>query len=195
MGMPMLPKTSLYPIAALILAAALASCTEGPGPGSPAMYANLGKGSVSVDPQEALNMLNVYRKRHGLSTLTLDAKLNAAAQEEADAMAKAVKVSHALTPDLTLIKRLERAGYDPVLATENIGAGYYTLAEAFSGWRDSSRHNANMLKEGVTQMGIATQFRGDAKYKVFWSLILAKPDEQKFRQPVSQTRPSALFAQ
>nr|WP_319391800.1 CAP domain-containing protein [uncultured Cohaesibacter sp.] len=191
----MLPKTSLYPVAALILAAALASCAEGPGPGSPAMYANLGKGNVSVDPQEALNMLNAYRKRHGLSTLTLDAKLNAAAQEEADAMAKAVKVSHALTPDLTLIKRLERAGYDPVLATENIGAGYYTLAEAFSGWRDSSRHNANMLKEGMTQMGIATQFRGDAKYKVFWSLILAKPDEQKFQQPVSQTRPSALFAQ
>ncbi|WP_319486441.1 CAP domain-containing protein [uncultured Cohaesibacter sp.] len=191
----MLPKTSLYPIAALILAAALASCAEGPGPGSPSMYANLGKGNVSVDPQEALNMLNVYRKRHGLSTLTLDAKLNAAAQEEADAMAKAAQVSHALTPDLTLIKRLERAGYDPVLATENIGAGYYTLAEAFSGWRDSSRHNANMLKEGVTQMGIATQFRGDAKYKVFWSLILAKPDEQKFQQPVSQTRPSALFAQ
>ena len=181
--------------AAALMALVLAGCSQGPGPSSPAMYANLGRGDVSVDPQEALNMLNAYRKRHGLSTLTLNEKLNEAAQEEADAMAKAVKVSHALTPDLTLIKRLKRAGYDPVLATENIGAGYWTLAEAFSGWRDSSRHNKNMLKEGVTEMGIATQFRGDAKYKVFWSLILAKPDDGINRHPLSQTRPSALFAQ
>ena len=191
----MRPMTKTKMMAAAMATLLVASCSGGPGPSSPAMYDNLGRGDVSVNPQEALNMLNAYRKRHGLSTLTLSEKLNAAAQEEADAMAKAVKVSHALTPDLTLIKRLKRANYDPVLATENIGAGYWTLAEAFSGWRDSRSHNKNMLKEGVTEMGIATQFRGDAKYKVFWSLILAKPDDGINRRPLSQTRPSALFAQ
>ncbi|WP_319412859.1 CAP domain-containing protein [uncultured Cohaesibacter sp.] len=195
----MLPKTKIYPVVAAMLTLLLSSCSQGPDMSSPAMYTNLGQGGVSVDPQEALTILNAYRQKNGLSTLTLSDKLNAAAQEEADAMAKAVKVSHALTPDLTLIKRLERAGYQPVLATENIGAGYYSLAEAFSGWRDSSRHNENMLKPGMTQMGIATQYRGDAKYKVFWSLILAKPDETP-AQPTPagmppQTRPSALFAQ
>ncbi|WP_316862975.1 CAP domain-containing protein [uncultured Cohaesibacter sp.] len=161
---------------------------------SPALYTNLGQGGVSVDPNEALAMLNAYRNRHGLNSLSLDEKLNKAAQEEADAMAGAVKVSHALTPDLTLVKRLRRAGYEPAIATENIGAGYWTLAEAFSGWRDSHRHNANMLREGVTQMGIATQYRENVKYKVFWSLILAKPDEGRGAQPLSQTRPSNLFA-
>ena len=191
-------KTRLKPtlaVAGMVLL--LASCSQGPDLSSPAMYTNLGQGNVSVDPNEALNILNAYRQRNGLSTLTLSEELNKAAQEEADAMAKAAKVSHALTPDLTLIKRLKRAGYDPVLATENIGAGYWTLAEAFSGWRDSPRHNENMLKQGVTQMGIATQFRGNAKYKVFWSLILAKPDEKPAQQPLSQhqTRPSDLFAQ
>ncbi len=191
----MRPMTKTKMIAAAVATLLVASCSNGPGPSSPAMYDNLGRGDVSVNPQAALNMLNAYRQRHGLSTLTLNEKLNEAAQEEADAMAKAVKVSHALTPNLTLIKRLKRAGYDPVLATENIGAGYWTLAEAFSGWRDSRKHNKNMLKKGVTEMGIATQFRGDAKYKVFWSLILAKPDDGINRQPLSQTRPSALFAQ
>ena len=59
---------------------------------------------------------------------------------------------------------------------ENISAGYHTLAEAFSGWRDSPSHRANMLKSGVTRMGIAAVYAPGSKYKVFWALILAAPD-------------------
>lgn len=176
-------------------AVALTGCLESTSPQTPALYTNLGAGNVSVDPQEALSMLNAYRLRNGLNALALSDKLSQAAQEEADAMARAEKVSHALSKDLTLPKRLERAGYDAAIATENISAGYWTLAEAFSGWRDSKRHNENMLREGVTEMGIATQFRGDAKYKVFWSMVLAKPDENPQNNgPLTQTLPSALFA-
>ena len=43
-------------------------------------------------------------------------------------------------------------------AVENVGAGYYTLADAFSGWRDSAPHRANMLNRGVTHMGIAAAY-------------------------------------
>ncbi len=60
---------------------------------------------------------------------------------------------------------------------ENIAAGYHTLAEAFSGWRDSPPHRANMLNASVTRMGIAAVYTPKSKYKVFWSLILAAPDE------------------
>ena len=59
---------------------------------------------------------------------------------------------------------------------ENIGAGYHTLAEAFTGWRDSPGHRDNMLKKGVTKMGIAAVYAPGSKYKVFWTLILAAPD-------------------
>jgi uncharacterized protein YkwD len=52
------------------------------------------------------------------------------------------------------------------------------LAEAFSGWRDSPPHRANMLNGNVTKMGIAAAYAPQSKYKVFWSLILAKPDER-----------------
>ena len=110
-------------------------------------------------------------------------------------MAAANQVSHALTPDRTLEKRLQRVGYDAVIATENIAAGYHTLAEAFSGWRDSRRHNANMLKKGVTQMGIATHYRPNVKYRVFWALVLAKPDETSLASATVQPLPSALLAQ
>jgi uncharacterized protein YkwD len=74
--------------------------------------------------------------------------------------------------------RIQRSGFDAAVAVENIGAGYHTLAEAFSGWRDSPPHRANMLNGNVTKMGIAAAYAPQSKYKVFWSLILARPDER-----------------
>jgi len=64
-------------------------------------------------------------------------------------------------------------------AAENVGAGYHTLAQAFSGWRDSPPHRANMLLKGATRMGIAAAYAPKSKYKVFWALILAEPDERR----------------
>ncbi|MFZ0524808.1 MAG: CAP domain-containing protein, partial [Xanthobacteraceae bacterium] len=74
-------------------------------------------------------------------------------------------------------ERIRKSGFDAAVAVENIGAGYHTLAEAFSGWRDSPPHRANMLNASVTRMGIAAVYAPKSKYKVFWSLILATPDE------------------
>ena len=72
-----------------------------------------------------------------------------------------------------------RPGVGGSVAVENVGAGYHTLAEAFSGWRDSPPHRANMLNRGVTRMGIATAYAPASKYKVFWALILAGPDGRR----------------
>ena len=173
----------------------LAGCSQGPQIAQPIMYDHLNRTGATVNPQEALNILNAYRNKHGLSLLTLSDKLIAAAQEQANAMAAADKVSHTLGRDRTLIKRLNKANYEPDIAVENISAGYWTLAEAFSGWRDSRGHNANMLRKSVTEMGIATSYRPNAKYKVFWTLILAKPYEPKREDSMSQLRPSIRFAQ
>jgi len=62
---------------------------------------------------------------------------------------------------------------------ENVSAGYHTLAEAFSGWRDSPPHRANLLNRGVSRLGIAAAFSPNSKYKVFWALILAGPDGRR----------------
>src|SRR6516162_9600233 len=53
------------------------------------------------------------------------------------------------------------------------------LAQALSGWRDSPPHRANMLLSGATRMGIAAAYAPKSKYKVFWALILAEPDERR----------------
>ena len=75
--------------------------------------------------------------------------------------------------------RLKGGGYRAHTAAENVGAGYHTLAQAFSGWRDSPPHRDNMLLKGATRMGIAAAYSPKSKYKVFWALILAEPEEQR----------------
>ncbi len=64
---------------------------------------------------------------------------------------------------------MKNSGFDAKVAVENISAGYHTLAEAFSGWRDSPPHRANMLNQGATRMGIAAAYAPNSKYKVYWA--------------------------
>ena len=75
--------------------------------------------------------------------------------------------------------RMRKAGLGGSFAVENVGAGYHTLADAFSGWRDSPPHRANMLNRGVTRMGIAAAYAPASKYKVFWALIFAGSDGRR----------------
>ena len=114
-------------------------------------------------------MISLYRANNGASALVVDPALTRAAQAQADAMAREGEVSHGRTP---LGTRLKQHGVDPGAAVENVSAGYYTLAEAFSGWRESRPHNANMLKKDMRRMGIATAFAPGTKYKVYWALVL-----------------------
>ena len=99
------------------------------------------------------------------------------AQSRAQAMAARDKVDHDAKGEFA--RRMKAAGFDSKVAVENISAGYHTLAEAFSGWRDSPPHRANMLKAGVTRIGIAAVYTRNSKYKVFWALILAAPEDAK----------------
>ena len=75
--------------------------------------------------------------------------------------------------------RMRKAGLGGSFAVENVGAGYHTLADAFSGWRDSPPHRANMLNRSVTRMGIAAAYAPASKYKVFWALIFAGSDGRR----------------
>jgi uncharacterized protein YkwD len=95
------------------------------------------------------------------------------AEAQSEVMASQNKLDHDVRAPLA--KRLSASSYPAAVAVENVSAGYHTLAEAFSGWRDSPPHRANMLKNGVTKLGIAASYAPNTKYKVFWTLILAEP--------------------
>lgn len=164
----------------------LAGCLEDRAPTvtkQPAFYDRLDAAAVEVDPAIAASMISGYRQNNGLGAVTVDPALNRLAKQQADAMAAADKVDHSIRGTGSLSRRVSRSGYDAEIAVENIGAGYRTLAEAFSGWRDSPGHRKNMLRAGVTRMGIATAYAPGSKYKVFWSLVLAKPAERRIEGP------------
>jgi uncharacterized protein YkwD len=72
-----------------------------------------------------------------------------------------------------LAQRLTRAGYAPRTAEENVSGGYRTLAEAFSGWRDSPPHDRVMRLQGATHVGVATVHVPGSRYPVYWALVVA----------------------
>jgi uncharacterized protein YkwD len=92
------------------------------------------------------SMISDNRGNNGLGPIIIDADLMPLASEQARATAAGDRMGRAFQ------ERMCKA------AVENVGAGYYTLADAFSGWRDSAPHRANKLNRGVTHMGIAAAY-------------------------------------
>jgi uncharacterized protein YkwD len=160
------------------LMAALGGCADnGPPSGQPSFYIDLATTDAALDANAAQSMISGYRGNNGLGAVTLDPELMRLAGEQARVMAAHDKLDHDVGRPFQ--DRIRKSGFDAAVAVENISAGYHTMAEAFSGWRDSPPHRANMLNSNVTKMGIAAVYAPKSKYKVFWSLILAKPDEKR----------------
>lgn len=165
-------------LACAALALMLSACAgDRPPPSSqePSFYKSLVPAGAEVNSPMAASMITGYRKNNGLGPVSVDPVLTRVAKEHARAMAAANRVSHDLGAGGVDV-RAHRAGYDYAVVVENVAAGYHTLAEAFSGWRDSPAHRRNMLNANVDKMGIAVAQLPDSKYKVFWVLVLAKHD-------------------
>jgi uncharacterized protein YkwD len=142
----------------------------------PGFYRNIAEGG-ELDVKSAEAMISNYRANNGLPTVAIDPTLTKLAEAQARAMAARNKLDHNVIGPFNA--RIAKSGFDASAAVENISAGYHTMAEAFSGWRDSPHHRANMLLKGATRMGIAAVRAPGTKYKVFWALILATPDERR----------------
>ncbi|MDB5643640.1 MAG: hypothetical protein JWN07_2957 [Hyphomicrobiales bacterium] len=160
-------------LSVLSIALALAACSSSPVgftlSGEPGFYKKLNASTAKVDTVAARDMISIYRANKNLARLTIDPALQKAAEEQVLAMARADRMSHEVGG--SLMSRLN-GRLDHTRAVENISAGYHTLAEAFSGWRDSPAHNKNMLNPEMRRMGIATAYVPESKYKVYWALIL-----------------------
>ena len=152
----------------------LAACAEKPldiPTGQPTFYLSMASREARVDTAAARDLISIYRRNNGLSTVSLDPLLLAEAQKQADAMASANSMSHEVRGSLQ--KRLDGSGLGHTTAVENISAGYHTLADAISGWRNSRPHNDNLLSGKMRRMGIASAYAQGTKYKVFWALVMS----------------------
>jgi uncharacterized protein YkwD len=161
-------------IIAIIALLALGGCAGEPPIEEPTMYADMASAGARLDSQAAATMISQYRQNNGLGAVVVDSDLMKLAEQQSQVMASRNKLDHDVKAPLA--QRLNASGYPATQAVENVSAGYHTLAEAFSGWRDSPPHRANMLKNGVTKLGIAASYAPNTKYKVFWTLIMASSD-------------------
>ena len=161
-------------LTALAAMLSLAACAQKPleiPPGQPTFYLSMASREARVDTVAARDLISIYRRNNGLSMVALDPTLLAEAQKQADAMAAADSMSHEVRG--TLQKRLDGSGLQHSMAVENISAGYHTLADAISGWRNSRPHNENLLNGKMRRMGIASAYAPGTKYKVFWALVMS----------------------
>jgi uncharacterized protein YkwD len=161
-------------VALAVCAALLAGCASYEPDKVPAFYENLARPGAEVNVTAAASLMSDYRRANGLPAVAVDPTLVAMARDQARRMAEINKLTHD-PGGRDFVSRLRASSFDAQHAAENIGAGYHTLAEAFSGWRDSPSHKKNMLLPGATRFGIATAYAPHSKYKVFWALVLAEP--------------------
>ena len=114
----------------------LGGCTGTYAPkGEPSFYRNLAQPGAELDAAAAASMISGIAPITALPVVALDSELMRLAQAQAEVMAKRDKLDHGAGKPF--VQRLKASGYDAKTAAENISAGYHTLAEAFSGWRNS----------------------------------------------------------
>ena len=131
----------------------------------PSFYRKLTETGAQLDSATAASMISGYRANNGLTSVTVDPDLMKLAQAQAQAMASRDKLDHNVVRSFN--ERLRGQGYRAKAAAENISAGYYTLAEAFSGWRDFSATSSKHAACGRNPHGHCSRVRAQLEIQGF----------------------------
>lgn len=128
-----------------------------------------------ADSEEAafVTLITTYRAANGLPALALQNQLGAAAELHSQDQATNTFSSHTGSDGSSPDVRIARAGYRYSWWAENIYRGGATANEAFTWWKNSSGHDANMRSTNVTQLGIG-RARSSAGIW-YWTTTFGKP--------------------
>lgn len=151
----------------LILGAVVALAT-----GLSACVSTGGAPSATASPTVARSgfggILNAERGSRGLSLLSEDSALKAAAQAHANDMVSRGYFSHQSLGGGNPTSRMRAAGGCRSANAENIAQGQSSNAAVFSAWMQSSAHQRNMLNGSYSRYGLGRS--GNT-----WVLVLAGP--------------------
>jgi len=131
---------------------------------------------LAVDAEEAqmLALINDYRSRNGLNSLSLDSNVTRASAWFSRDMATAdyFPYDHVDRLGRSIGTRLAQCDASAPGWAENIAAGNGSASATFEQWRLSAGHNAAMLRSDVTRAGIARAYNAAATYDWYWALDL-----------------------
>ncbi|MBR0873600.1 CAP domain-containing protein [Bradyrhizobium tropiciagri] len=124
--------------------------------------------STAANSADYAGAISAYRRSQGMPVVRLDAKLNAMALQQAQAMSASGSVSHSAGGSFfTRIKPLKKQR-----AAENIGAGFISFAEMLKQWENSAGHRENLLMPGAKRVGVAFVDNAKSPYRRFWAMLI-----------------------
>jgi len=159
--------------AAFALVALLTGCAETRPAATPIMYRSLAAAGATVDQAEAADLLNGQRRLKGQPPMSSDPTLERIASDAARELAGRNQ------PDAIVAAHVRSALIAAHIPTshvaQNLSGGYFTLADAFSGWRGAPRQERTISLPAATRFGIASAYAPGSKYTVYWALVVAGP--------------------
>ena len=117
-----------------------------------------GSASLSAYEQEVLDLVNAERAKYGLSALSADSKVQAAAEIRAEEI-KSV-FSHTRPNGTKFSTALTQVGATFRGAGENIASGQRTPEQVVNAWMNSEGHRANILNEKYKYLGVGCVSKG-----------------------------------
>ncbi|QLE70369.1 CAP domain-containing protein [Streptomyces rectiverticillatus] len=121
-------------------------------------------GANAKHVQQVVSMVNAERAKAGCSPLTINAKLQAAAQGHSDDMAARDYYDHTSPEGKSPGDRMTAAGYRWSTYGENIFKSPKDARTAMDGWMKSPGHRANILNCSFKEIGVGINFKSNGPW-------------------------------
>lgn len=151
-------------LALLLCSPLLVNCA---GDSSPLETSSMSIVASMSDAKAAARQISQYRAANGLGAVTVDERLNRAAEHQARAVAVTGVLSHG-----EFTSRMAAFGIRGYRA-ENLAAGSDSVEDVIARWKASPGHNQNMLLPQVTKVGLARVDSPGMGYGRYWALVLS----------------------
>ncbi|MGE3369935.1 MAG: CAP domain-containing protein [Rhizobiaceae bacterium] len=129
-------------------------------------------GPIAAEAETGETYLATIRSRHGLPSLSSDARLERAAREQAELMARSGRMDHRTGRGRDFASRMNDNGIEGA-AAENLAHGAMPPAKVFQMWMDSDGHRRNMLDPRFSRFGLASAREAGSDRK-YWALVLGR---------------------
>lgn len=162
-----------FVIAAIVVLVAALAPTATPGATATTTAVQVRSASLTLTVNNILEntvvvLTNTQRALAGCRPLRVNSDLRQAARTHSKRMASANTMSHQLPGELSLGRRITRAGYlGWTRVAENIAAGYTTAGSATRAWWASASHHRNIVDCTLREIGVGVVFNG---LRMYWTV-------------------------
>ena len=128
------------------------------------------EGAIHPYIQQVVNLVNAERAKEGLAPLTINTKVQAAAQVRAKECEQSF--SHTRPNGTSFATALKEQNVSYRSAGENIAWGQRSPQEVVNAWMNSSGHRANIMNANFTTIGVG--YYQNAKGTNYWCQLFTR---------------------